>query len=440
MHEDSLKRLHVRSARLGHNWAGRRPNWLFQRPLARSRLLLAGSLAMTVAAAACDDSFTPIAPGAADLSVFGYLDASADTQWIRITPIRPLALTSPDSFDATVTLEHVGTGSVVELRDSLFKFTQYNPDIGSEGIYLHNYWTTEKIQPGATYRLVVARAGEVTSEAVVSIPADYEVEVWLSQVARLNDLLQLGGVKHVAFFRTNTYFYDVCGSAIDQKSIKIAPADSDLHVFSISRPSLQQRGVCGRPAIEKTELWVAGSEAAWPAGKQYSVGGLAVTEGPSNISHSLGYVGGVLTRTIPYERCAFEGPGTAEDYCRLRYDDATVTLSGIVAETRCSGGPLDSVTVQLRELDPVPPARVKVRTTLTNRSGEFRIGALEPGMRYAIKVRAKPQPDPFWGEVDIHNIHTDTLEYTRGEQAHYDVGLQRLTACWLAPAARAGAR
>src|SRR5512138_1500022 len=85
-----------------------------------SPLLLAGCLASLPAA--CADSFSPIAPSELRYSVFGYLDASADTQWIRVMPIRPLVPTAPDSFAATVTLEHLNTGRVITLRDSLFTY------------------------------------------------------------------------------------------------------------------------------------------------------------------------------------------------------------------------------------------------------------------------------------------------------------------------------
>ncbi len=53
--------------------------------------------AMSALTEACDDTFQPIAArGETLLPVFGYLDASADTQWIRVMPLRRLHLTSQD--------------------------------------------------------------------------------------------------------------------------------------------------------------------------------------------------------------------------------------------------------------------------------------------------------------------------------------------------------
>jgi hypothetical protein len=104
-------------------------------------------------------------------------------------------------------------------------------------------------------------------------------------------------------------------------------------------------------------------------------------------------------------------------------------LTGFVTETRCGDGFIDSVTVELREIDREPSSARKTRTAMTDRGGEFGIWALDPGIRYALKVRAKPEPDPFWGEVDIHTLHYDTLEFQPGERVRYDVGLRRLTDC-----------
>ena len=173
----------------------------------------------------CDESFTAIESSELRYSVFGYLDASADTQWIRVMPVRTVVLTAPDSFGATVTIEDVATGRTITLRDSLFKFTKYNDSaIGSEGVCAHNFWTTERVQPGASYRLAVTRPGEKPAEAVVSIPRDYDVEVWISQEGKHDDL-QLNGLKHVPF------------------------------VVAIN---------CGAAIIAQRDLFVVGSEMPWP--------------------------------------------------------------------------------------------------------------------------------------------------------------------------------
>ncbi|MGW8268253.1 MAG: hypothetical protein ACWGSQ_17940, partial [Longimicrobiales bacterium] len=337
--------------------------------------LLAWVLAV-LAAGACDDSFSPIAPGEVHLSVFGYLDASADTQWVRVMPIRPLMLTSPDSLGAEVTLEPLGTGRMIHLRDSVFHFSYYgDPDVGSRGAYLHNFWTTERIDPGAAYRFSVRRSGEDPAEALVEIPDEYDVEVWLGQARSETDYLRIDGVEHVPFTVAEAHFYDRCGSSVDSVRFDKRSADGGGVLVPIRKEPVVPREGCGLPGVEKRELRVVGSKLEWPSGQAYSTHALAVPEGASNISNAVGFLGGVLTRVVPYEACRFQGGGgPVPDHCRLRYGPESATLRGTVSEVRCGDGPVDSVTVELRELDREPPAVRLVRTTLSNRSGGFEIG------------------------------------------------------------------
>ena len=149
--------------------------------MTRFRATLAACLGVAVAAAACDESFEPTAPSEFAFSVWGYLDASADTQWIRVTPIRPLSTTSPGPLAAAVTLEHLGTGRIIQLEDSVFEFSSASDWVRtSEGVgvlYVHNFWTTETIEPGAAYRFSVRLEGEEPAPraalfAVCLTPAD----------------------------------------------------------------------------------------------------------------------------------------------------------------------------------------------------------------------------------------------------------------------------
>jgi hypothetical protein len=389
--------------------------------------LLALIFVMMVATS-CNESFTPIEPSDLQFSVYGYLDASADTQWIRVMPIRPLVLTSPDPLEATVTLEHLGTGRIIELRDSVFRFSQYNAQVGSDGVYLHNFWTTERIEPGATYQFSAKRDGERPSEAVVEIPPDYEVEVWIRQNrSPTGDRVRLVGLKHVALVRAASYYYDTCGSGVDRIAFFPAhPADSGVLVVPVSKRQRFRDG-CGTPEVEKRELLVVGSGAAWPAGQEFSASGLGVPNVPSTISNSLGFLGGVLTKTIPYEDCYLDSRRPVTDYCKLRYDAASATLRGTLRDAVCGGG-VARADVRLGEINPEPPALPKIRSTRSNRSGEFQIGALEAGRRYALSVR-RIAYDEEGRPFDEYQEHTNTLEFAPGEQATYDAELRRLDPC-----------
>lgn len=385
----------------------------------------------SLALGACDDSFSPIARGEVHLSVFGYLDASADTQWVRVMPIRPVVLTTPDSLGAEVTLEPLGTGPIIRMRDSVFHFSHYvNADVGSQGAYLHNFWTAERIEPGGAYRFSVSWNGEEPAEALVEIPEDYEIEVWLRQSQSETDYLRVAGVRHVPFVTANAHFHDRCGSSVDSVRFEKRSADGEAQLIPIRKEPVVPREGCGSPGVEERDLWVVGSESEWPSGQEYSTHALALPERVSNVTNAVGFLGGVLTKIIPYENCRLQGGGgSVSDHCKLRYGPQSATLRGTVTEVRCGDGPVDSVTVELRELDREPPGVRQVRTTLSNRAGTFEIGALEAGGRFALMARAKPEPDPFWGEVDVYTLHFDTLEFRPRERAEYGIALQRLTEC-----------
>ena len=382
------------------------------------RSLLACVLAAMVGTA-CDQSFVPIQPSDLQFSVFGYLDAAADTQWIRVSPLRSTILTAPGSLGATVSLEELGTGRTIVLRDSLFRFSA-NPEVGSDGVYLHNFWTTETIEPGATYRFSAALDAEEPSEAVVLVPPDYLAEVWLAQQPHVdNNVLRLVGLRHVAFLEVVTSFYDTCGSGIKRLSFIAASTDSDVQTVPIPRQNVTREG-CTQPAVEKSELLVVGSGEKWPSGAKFSASGLGASNVPSNISNSVGYLGGVLTKLVPYESCRLEGADpTTERYCKLRYDEAAATLTGTLRDVLCTGEGVTAATMELRKIDAEPSGSRKVRFTNSNRSGGYRIGALEAGA-YAVSVRGSMAT-----EYDRYVEYTDTIEFAAGELRTYDVGLKR---------------
>jgi hypothetical protein len=367
----------------------------------------------------CDESFTPIAPTELQFSVFGYLDASADTQWVRVMPIRSLLPTSPAPLGATVTLEHLGTGRVVELRDSVFRFAP-SAEVGSDGTYLNNFWTTEPVEPGAAYRFSARLPGGQPSEAVVAVPPGYQVEVWIRQPRTPGyDLVRLSGLEHVAFVILLRHYVNACGPQLDRYVYRTSSSDGDAIVIPLTSPPLLPIA-CGGPEIQKRELLIVGSGAPWPSGMEYrssTMGNL-----PSNISNSIGFLGGVLTRVVLYETCVFENEPSATDHCRLRYEGDSGMVSGIVT---CGGEPVPRATVRLREGEADAAGRRKIRTALATRAGEYQIAAVEPGRPYELSVRSPRHvaDDPLYGE------HTATIVFAPGEHVTYHVEMRGLVPC-----------
>jgi hypothetical protein len=281
----------------------------------------------------------------------------------------------------------------------------------------------------------MTREGGDPAEAQVKIPLDYDVVVGLAQIpagyrgAYGADYLRITGLNHLPFVAQAIQFRDGCGEGVDTVWYDGTPGSDGAYDIPIAKVAVPQRGggYCEQPTVLKRELWLVGSDSTWPSGSQYSPGGLGTAGLVSDVTNAVGFVGGVLTKLLPYESCTFADSGPLPpSYCELHYGRTSASLAGRVRETRCSDGPIASVTVQLTELDQTP---AEIRSYVTGADGTYGISALVPGIRYALKVRAKPIPVFGSGEIDIYTLRYDTLTFAPGEQRVYDVDLQRLTPC-----------
>lgn len=114
----------------------------------------------------CGGSFQPYEKNDKyPFSIFGYFDASADTQWVRISPARQEFNTSADVPDMKVTLKNMQSGESALLKDSLFV-----PDSAFKFL---NFRTTMDIEPGETYELQAESTDGVSSRVTVTIPDEF---------------------------------------------------------------------------------------------------------------------------------------------------------------------------------------------------------------------------------------------------------------------------
>lgn len=139
---------------------------------------------------ACDPAFSPIDENDRYYSVFGFLNASADTQFIRIEQLRDsLFSDTPTDLNIEVELTNTSTGQSVEMKDSLFDFL-------SEGL-AHNYYTTLPINPTETYRLEIVEGGTKTSAEVAVPEAFPEPELLTESKLKITGIDRLIGVKMI---------------------------------------------------------------------------------------------------------------------------------------------------------------------------------------------------------------------------------------------------
>lgn len=109
---------------------------------------------------ACDQTFEPLQENNQyNFNISGYLDASADTQWVRVGTVRESIDETPDPTGIQVTLEDLQSGETVIMNDSVFTFKN-----------VLNYWTTMDIKNEQTYRIKVKSSDEKESRVSVTTP------------------------------------------------------------------------------------------------------------------------------------------------------------------------------------------------------------------------------------------------------------------------------
>lgn len=119
-----------------------------------------------VALSGCDESFQPLRENERhSFSIYGYLDASADTQWVRVTPVREQLEQPTSKPEMEVTLNRLQDGDTIVMNDSLLLF----PD----GFHVLNAWSATDIEPGQTYRLLAERPDGAVSSLTVTTPDDF---------------------------------------------------------------------------------------------------------------------------------------------------------------------------------------------------------------------------------------------------------------------------
>lgn len=123
-------------------------------------IVLVASLIAAVSGG-CDSTFTPFVERPSYFIMGGYLDASADTQFVRLNTLRQ-TIKIDEHLRAEVRTIDRRTGRVRAWRDSLVELTG-----GVRGRLFYSVFSPE---PGHTYRLVATAPGVTTAEATVRVP------------------------------------------------------------------------------------------------------------------------------------------------------------------------------------------------------------------------------------------------------------------------------
>lgn len=259
--------------------------------------------------AGCDETFEPLnKEGTARFSMQGYVDAAADTQWLRIIPSRELLTQPPVKPEMEVTLENLETGESVVMNDSLFE--------GDRGTYFVNVWTEMAVEPAQTYRLTAKQADGATSSVTVTTPPDFPAPIFQQPDTPCNSGITIPGVERLAdvksVWRIVFYFAgqpDERYYAIPyrDKAFTLREGGFAVQIYTVDELNQIMGGMLSPPdsfKVLQRDIFIASGGPEW--NEDLSTIDELIYFLPSqfsNVENGVGYVIGIVSKTIPLDDC-----------------------------------------------------------------------------------------------------------------------------------------
>lgn len=249
-------------------------------------------------------------------SMYGYLDASADTQWVRITPARERVDALEEVPDMNVIIENMDTGNTITMKDSLFQ---------NRGATYINFWTTDPIEHTNSYRVVAEKPDGSKSEAIAYIPDELptpKVIIETSFGFPTTYSVEVDGSVHVADVQSKWYVHlkapnlstrrvftfshrnnaDTTEANGGSYSFHLKP---DEELSEIENQVLLPEG--GEIEVVHRQIYVASTSVDWISNVS-SLDDLtyALPETFSNVENGVGFITGIDSKYVPYESCENE--------------------------------------------------------------------------------------------------------------------------------------
>lgn len=260
---------------------------------------------------ACDETFEPLQENDRYFfSIYGFLDASADTQWVRIIPLRE-GLNQLPELDGTVTLENLETGETSVMNDSLFQY--------QGGNQAWNFWSTMNLSPEGTYRLSAVNGEGQESSVVVEMPPDFPTpKVFENTNTQFGvDTVLIEGVENLAdvrtiwsvsdnFSPTNRVFnYPHLQDTVDTNpgfhELEINTMRDIERIARIYHPDFDEAITFFTP--QRAQVWVASAGPGWLFFPEIDENIVTLADGISNVENGTGYLIGIVSKTVPLESC-----------------------------------------------------------------------------------------------------------------------------------------
>jgi len=273
-----------------------------------------GAFSLFTLLTSCEEHFQPLQKNDTFFfSIHGYLDATADTQWVRVGTIRHTIDEPPDPEGIRVTLKDLESGETVVMNDSVF--TPLN---------VLNYWTTMEIKHEQTYQITAEHADGNTSRVTITTPAELpSVYVIVTNINPFTDdppgvfIYIDDAVEHIADVQS-VWYVRLNPATENRRSIFRFPLRNNLTHTLRFRGSyttfinwerelalIQQNvGMDTEISVVTRQIFVAGAGSEWDDNISSIVDvEYFLTGTSSNVENGLGYVVGVSANWFRQETC-----------------------------------------------------------------------------------------------------------------------------------------
>ena len=252
----------------------------------------------------CEESVDPVLGTDRAYTVYGFFNAEADTQAMRIFAIEgSLALTRPEPLDARVISLERQTGTEHAWHDSLTQFI--------DGRYGHVFWSGFRAQFDHQYRLEVTRSDGAMTSVEVAVPPFSEPQllpptvaerfvflpVLWPQAPRLNDI-QVRYITTCGIFEFDYPLDQDAGSGGAVLTVQFSADARQIFLQVLDDQECTSRSL----RMEAVEVGVLVSNAEWvPPTGAYEAELLVEPGTFSNVDNGFGFVGAGYRSTFRYE-------------------------------------------------------------------------------------------------------------------------------------------
>ena len=251
-------------------------------------------------------------------TVYGFIDANADTQWVRVSPVRGELEAKDNIPEMQVTLTELESANTIIMTPKLVQFRQ--------GFNAVNVWTDEEIKTERQYRLRAVLPDGNESSSVITMPNEFPTpRIFIQRVPGVPTRYFIwidGGVDKLAdvqsriYVRIRTQFWedeqlfvfshrnDADDLSGGKYTIEFFP---NALLSSIEKQSLALQGPDATFEVLRHQFYIASGGPEWDENISL-IDDLVynLPDGYSNIDNGLGYFAGIFSRLIPYKQC-FEG-------------------------------------------------------------------------------------------------------------------------------------